>query len=254
MAKCKKCDPHEICEECPEWIFTLADLIMCMMGLFVILWCLKKEGEPAVSPAAAQAAEAKQREWGKEFVKGFIGYVPDPTSSISEDSPALNGPGERGNASQSSESPEGRDRESTTVRYSRTAATGDYLNFAAGSDELTAKARAQIEKMAESARGKKQIILVKGHASLDDLPRGSTSEQYMELSTRRAQRVQDYLVRLGLDPDTLRVVGCGRSEPLVERRPAPEHAQNRRVEVEVTSTLISELQDPQTVAKPLPKK
>ena len=46
MAKgCKKCDPHEICEECPEWIFTLADLIMCMMGLFVILWVLKPGGE-----------------------------------------------------------------------------------------------------------------------------------------------------------------------------------------------------------------
>ena len=43
MAKCGKCDPHEICEECPEWIFTLADLIMCMMGLFVILWVLKPD-------------------------------------------------------------------------------------------------------------------------------------------------------------------------------------------------------------------
>ena len=30
--KCKEVE----CEECPEWIFTLADLIMCMMGLFVI--------------------------------------------------------------------------------------------------------------------------------------------------------------------------------------------------------------------------
>ena len=35
--KCKETE----CEECPEWIFTLADLIMCMMGLFVILWVLK---------------------------------------------------------------------------------------------------------------------------------------------------------------------------------------------------------------------
>ena len=47
MAKgCKKCDPHEICEECPEGIFTLADLIMCMMGLFVILWVLKPSPSP----------------------------------------------------------------------------------------------------------------------------------------------------------------------------------------------------------------
>src|SRR5947207_185315 len=42
MAKKASCKCKEVeCEECPEWIFTLADLIMCMMGLFVILWCLK---------------------------------------------------------------------------------------------------------------------------------------------------------------------------------------------------------------------
>ena len=29
------------CEECPEWIFTFADLVMLMMGFFVILWVLK---------------------------------------------------------------------------------------------------------------------------------------------------------------------------------------------------------------------
>ena len=51
-AGCKKCDPHELCEECPEWIFTLADLIMCMMGLFVLLWVLKPG--PTAAPAAGQ--------------------------------------------------------------------------------------------------------------------------------------------------------------------------------------------------------
>ena len=48
-AKCGKCDPHEICEECPEWIFTLADLIMCMMGLFVLLWSFGA-GPPFLEP------------------------------------------------------------------------------------------------------------------------------------------------------------------------------------------------------------
>ena len=53
MAKGCKCDPHEICEECPEWIFTLADLIMCMMGLFVILWVLKPSVESKPTEAGA---------------------------------------------------------------------------------------------------------------------------------------------------------------------------------------------------------
>ena len=42
-----KCKCKEVeCEECPEWIFTLADLIMCMMGLFVILWVIKPSANP----------------------------------------------------------------------------------------------------------------------------------------------------------------------------------------------------------------
>ena len=40
-------------EECPEWIFTFADLVMLMMGFFVILWVLKPpEGKQGGSPEA----------------------------------------------------------------------------------------------------------------------------------------------------------------------------------------------------------
>jgi outer membrane protein OmpA-like peptidoglycan-associated protein len=254
MAKgCKKCDPHEICEECPEWIFTLADLIMCMMGLFVILWCLKKEGEPAIPKEAQQAIQQREEIFLREL-GGAFGYQQDPSSSSRDSSPAMNGPGEKGDASSATESPEGRDRESTTIRIGRTATMGDYINFAAGVDELTPKGRAQLDKLAAKIKGHKQVVLVKGHASLDDLPQGSSKQQFMDLSTRRAQRAADYLMRVGVEPETLRVMGCSTFEPLVERRPAPEHAQNRRVEVEATPTLTSELQDPQGEAKPLPRK
>src|SRR6476660_536205 len=76
MAKgCKKCDPHELCEECPEWIFTLADLIMCMMGLFVILWVLKpgmnqKAGEPGSEELTKMVAAIREA----------FGHIPEPSS------------------------------------------------------------------------------------------------------------------------------------------------------------------------------
>src|SRR5687768_7817788 len=68
--KCKETE----CEECPEWIFTLADLIMCMMGLFVLLWVLKPEGEKKATEISA--------EWVRtvaEIRKAFD-YLPDPNS------------------------------------------------------------------------------------------------------------------------------------------------------------------------------
>ena len=75
-----KCDPHEICEECPEWIFTLADLIMCMMGLFVLLWVLKPApGEPKQTSEAQVQSDSRWLETVGE-IRGGFGWVPDPSS------------------------------------------------------------------------------------------------------------------------------------------------------------------------------
>src|SRR5215212_11391147 len=75
MAKAHcKCKSAE-CEECPEWIFTFADLVMLMMGFFVILWVLKpaptKDGEPPKAlPVEVIAA-----------IRDAFGYAPDPNSN-----------------------------------------------------------------------------------------------------------------------------------------------------------------------------
>ena len=70
--KCKQ----EECEECPEWIFTFADLVMLMMGFFVILWVLK----PA--PGKADTPEANE-EWIKlaAKIREAFDYLPDPQST-----------------------------------------------------------------------------------------------------------------------------------------------------------------------------
>lgn len=70
--KCK----HAECEECPEWIFTFADLVMLMMGFFVILWVLKpqpgKKGESEAADDYVVKIAAS--------IRGGFGYVPSPTS------------------------------------------------------------------------------------------------------------------------------------------------------------------------------
>src|SRR3954465_2409570 len=74
MAKAKcRCKAAE-CEECPEWIFTFADLVMLMMGFFVILWVLK--------PAPPQN-EADRQGLPMDLVmalRGGFSHLPDPTS------------------------------------------------------------------------------------------------------------------------------------------------------------------------------
>src|SRR5207237_10603112 len=77
-APCKGCKKsEEECEECPEWIFTFADLVMLMMGFFVILWVLKP---PAGKDEKTAPADEQWLVTVGEIRKGF-GYEADPKST-----------------------------------------------------------------------------------------------------------------------------------------------------------------------------
>src|SRR5438046_242812 len=121
--KCKKSE----CEECPEWIFTFADLVMLMMGFFVILWVLKPS--PGKEGASSQ-------ELPVEVLAGIreaFGYVPDPDSKNPVDMAMVKkvgrmrppqGPGDGGKTMNERHGAEGTDPEVTTVRLGKAATVG----------------------------------------------------------------------------------------------------------------------------------
>jgi outer membrane protein OmpA-like peptidoglycan-associated protein len=249
-AACKKCDPHELCEECPEWIFTLADLIMCMMGLFVILWCLKTEGKPAAEKSKVSDEEIKVF----ASIREAFNYVPDPESKDPVDLEILMrklqkirphmGPGEGGETKLKPEGAEGTDPEVTKIRDGKKVGIGGRLLFPTGEAILTPEAKRHLDQIAEKIRGHRQIVFVKGHTSLDDLKEDAAPQQQMDLSIRRAQAVADYLTTRKVSPEILRVQGCSTYEPVAQRAYAEgARTLNRRVEVEVTDTIVEERQD-----------
>jgi outer membrane protein OmpA-like peptidoglycan-associated protein len=248
-ASCKKCDPHDICEECPEWIFTLADLIMCMMGLFVILWVLKPgpkdddrmKAHPEMVKVLAGIREA-------------FGHIPDPASTDPVDieillrklqklNPHL-GPGEGGETKVKRQGAEGTDPEVTKIRDGKKVSVGGRLLFAAGDAELSPAARRDLDQIAAQIRGHRQIVAVRGHASPDDFAEEVEPQRLMHLSLRRAEAVADYLTSAKVAPEVLRVEGCSTFEPVLKRAyDEPAQTVNRRVEVEVTDTIVEERQD-----------
>src|SRR5690554_361790 len=216
MAKCK-CDPEEMCEECPEWIFTLADLIMCMMGLFVILWVLKPEGTPAAG------APDKMTETAASIREAF-GYKPDPNSddpidlyliekAIREGRLSL-GPDNAGRVKQENLGTDGTDNQTTSIRPSRYETHGGRVLFERGSAEITPAMLRELDAIADHFRGHRNIVMVKGHTASDDLPDSATAQEKMDLSLRRAQVVADYLVSKQVEADILRVQGCSTFEPV----------------------------------------
>lgn len=78
-------------------------------------------------------------------------------------------------------------------------------------------------------------ITVEGHADLRGLAAAN-----QRLSERRAQRVREVLIELGVAPDRLRAVGYGDSRPMTRGTSEADHARNRRVELVITRRQVED--------------
>jgi OmpA-OmpF porin, OOP family len=101
--------------------------------------------------------------------------------------------------------------------------------FLEGRDELTPDSRALLTKILdEIARRPAPEIVVIGHTDrVGPVPYNDA------LSLRRAERVRDELVKVGLAAERIRVAGRGEREPLVPTPDEVPEPRNRRVEIDV---------------------
>ncbi|MGE5609061.1 MAG: flagellar motor protein MotB [Bacillota bacterium] len=256
MAKKEACKCEEAECECPEWIFTFSDLVMLLMGFFVILWVLKpapgKDGSSLDDPEMIKILAA---------VRDAFNFLPDSQNPDKvdayrllkklEQSPTLRGKGDGGQTRRQRMGAEGDQPEVLSVRRGDQAIIGSRVMFAVGSDAIDSDAKAILDQIAVLIKGHRNVMLVKGHTSVDDLPEGTSAQQKLDLSIRRAKIVADYLVSRGVEPDILRVLGCSTFEPVAQRAYTPEaRKMNRRVEIEATTLLVAELQDRAEPAHP----
>lgn len=242
MAKAKcRCKAAE-CEECPEWIFTFADLVMLMMGFFVILWVLKppagKDGEAVKALSDEQVGE----------IRGAFGYEPDPRSSDPIDRAMLkrripHAPMDGDKTSIEKKGTDGTEPEVQMIRPSKQVGMGVKVLFDPGDAKLSDESKKALGVIAHEIIGHNNLFMVKGHASTDDYPDGTDDALKMSLALRRAQLAADYLVSIGVSRETLRVQGCSTYEPVRQQAyTADARSLNRRVEVEASGTLVKTLQ------------
>src|ERR1700677_3100757 len=161
--KCKKVE----CEECPEWIFTFADLVMLMMGFFVILWVLKpnpgKKGNSDTDDYVVKIAAA---------IRGGFGYVPNPQSRDPVDMQMIinglskihpPGEGKRGKSESEPKGAVGTEPEVTNIRPANHATEGGKMLFDKGSADLSDETKLELAQLAEVSGGHRNIMMVKGH-------------------------------------------------------------------------------------------
>jgi outer membrane protein OmpA-like peptidoglycan-associated protein len=110
--------------------------------------------------------------------------------------------------------------------------SGEVL-FTSGKAELLPAAQAKLTEVANALtqQGPDANIVVEGHTDAQG------KEAFnLDLSTRRAQAVRDYLASHGVAPDRIRAEGLGFSRPIGDNKTAEGRANNRRVEIVVQPT------------------
>ena len=107
--------------------------------------------------------------------------------------------------------------------------SGEVL-FASGKAELQPSAQAKLREVAAALtqQNPQATIVVEGHTD-----RQGSQAFNLDLSTRRAQAVCDYLAMQGVARDRIRAQGLGFSRPLADNKTAEGRANNRRVEIVV---------------------
>lgn len=106
------------------------------------------------------------------------------------------------------------------------------LLFTSGKTELRPAAQAKLSAVADALiqQNPDATIIVEGHTDTQ----GSEAIN-LDLSTRRAEVVRDYLAAHGVAPDRIRAEGFGFSRPIADNKTAEGRANNRRVEIVVPS-------------------
>ena len=103
--------------------------------------------------------------------------------------------------------------------------------FGSDLDNLNGASQAIVERIGKALLGVGiQRVRVDGHAD------ASGKEAYnQQLSERRAQSVARALIGIGMQPQNIRTVGLGSSQPVADNRTASGRTENRRVSIVVAS-------------------
>ncbi|WP_414718381.1 flagellar protein MotY [Thaumasiovibrio subtropicus] len=109
------------------------------------------------------------------------------------------------------------------------------LNFEQGSEELNKPSQQRLTQIAEFVRYSDDIDLVL-LATYSDSAQGTEVSQ--EMSEKRAKRLEEFFLSLGLPPDRIQVESYGQRRPIADNANPIGQAQNRRVVISLGRTII----------------
>lgn len=226
----------------PEWLISFADMVMLIMGFFVILYALNAS-PPATAGAEGdsdgESSASKSFDRWAEFVwntREAFGNPIDLNTTDPELKEIVDWYKSEGPGSADQEGEKGDHAETYSPREAGEQSAMVDLKFAHDAEGLTGPARDAIERIAEQIRGLPTMIEIHGHASRAESSRDVQAG--IDLSYRRALVVARELVDRGIAWRRIQIVAAGDHEP-IEGHPlnTDDDAPNRRVELRLTDRL-----------------
>jgi chemotaxis protein MotB len=225
----------------PGWVVTFGDMMALLLCFFILLQMFsefKKDHE------YQRVVTAIQEAFG---FTGGVGVLPTddiPARSMIEILESMSTPA-AGDVSATSrnqdEGIEGPHARVTRVAEGVQFTIGGVGLFALHSAEITDSGRAELARFAKLLAGRRNVVLIRGHAASTRLPADSQWSSLDELSFARAQTVHGILLAEGLDDRVFRLEAVGDREPIDSRAMSEQAlAEHRRVDIILTERMAVE--------------
>jgi flagellar motor protein MotB len=232
-------------EGAPEWLISFADMVMLMMGFFVIMFAMNIQPKGGNAGGGGEqsdgvAAQPDMIDFAIAVRKAFHNDV-DVTSNDPRDQLLIQRilASQHGGAGESKdEGTKGKDQNVQSVRQSDHFGRGTSVLFAPRTASVSEAAGKTLAELAKQLRGQATVIEVRGHVGVSEAY--GDPEAAMTLASDRALAAARRLAAGGIDWWRLRVVAAGSGER-VEPNPddAAADAKNARVEVRVLDEIAS---------------
>lgn len=236
---------EEAHEGAPEWLISFADMVMLMMGFFVILFALNNKPTGRMPGGAAAESEGGDPPSANEHVLDFaIGvreafHNPvDVNSTDPRDAALVKRLLQRAGKGEARDPGiKGSEQDVQSIRPADYYALSGSVPFPENSADLPAAARPTIAEIARKVRGLRLVVEVRGHVSSVEASKGH--ENAMQLAMSRAMTVAKALAAEGVAWWQLRLIGSA-DHDRVEAYPSNRSIDkaNARVEVILTDQVV----------------
>ena len=215
----------------PEWVVTFGDMMSLLLTFFIMLVSMSEIKEEERFQAML---ESMRRQFGHDAAMSSV----LPGQNQANSSMAFIAPSQsrslRKNLKDGGNDVSavtGDNNRVQTIRPGQNATTGGVIYFDELSSELTEEARQQLLGIVKQVAGKPQKLEIRGHTSKRPVNPTENMRDHWDLAYDRCYNVMQELIRLGIEPERIRLGSAGSYEPKNMGLDPQDRKKNARVEV-----------------------